>query len=452
MTPSATTSLQLGSSYRQILAISLPISAALMVPFLNVTINNYFLSQLGESELGTAGITGVYFLVLAVIGNGLNNALQAIISRRAGENNADAIGRSFGQGMRIAVLFALTAIGITYLLAPGLLQYALYQQEVEARTLGFLKIRVWGLPFLYLFQMGNALLVGTTHSRYLIFGTAAETVVNVVLDYGLIFGNLGLPRLGFNGAAWASVAAEATGCCTVLLVIVFKGLHRQFSLFRYLRPLPTESRLLLRTSAPLIGQYGISIISWLLFYFLMEHRGEQALAISNMMRNVFMLTGIFTWAFASTTNTMVSNIIGQQRNHEVLPLIRKIMCLSLLAAVVMIVLLLLLAEPLFRFYGLSESFVTHALPVLQVVCGGILVMSAGVIWLNAVTGTGQTRINLWIEVVAIIVYVAYVLWVLEYMHWSIVWGWASEIFYWGVIGVLAFVYMHSKRWQQQKAF
>lgn len=452
MTPPASANLQIGISYRQILAISMPITAALMVPFLNVTINNFFLSKLGESELGTAGITGVYFLVLAVIGNGLNNALQAIIARRAGENNPEAIGRSFGQGIRIALAFALLAIGLTYLFAPAILAYALHQDEVTARTLSFLKIRVWGLPFLYLFQMGNALLVGTTRSRYLIIGTATETLVNVVLDYGLIFGKLGMPQLGFNGAAWASVAAEATGCLTVLLVLVRKRLHLQFGLFRHMQLLQHESKQLLRTSAPLIGQYGISIISWLLFYVLVEHRGEQALAISNLMRNVFMLTGIFTWAFASTTNTMVSNIIGQQRNNEVLPLVQKIIRMSLLAAGVMIILLNVLAAPLFRLYGLSESFVTHAIPVLQMVCCGIFVMSAGTIWLNAVTGTGKTRINLLIEVVAIVVYTGYVFLVLEYLQLSIVWGWASELIYWGIIGLLAYLYMKSGRWQQKKAF
>lgn len=452
MTLSSSTNLQLRITYRQILGISMPITVALMVPFLNVTINNFFLSKLGESELGTAGITGVYFLVLAVIGNGLNNALQAIVSRRAGENNPEAIGKSFGQGIRIALIFAALAIGITLLFAPAVLPYALHQQEVEERTLSFLKIRVWGLPFLYLFQMGNALLVGTTHSRYLIIGMVAETIVNVILDYGLIFGKLGMPELGFNGAAWASVAAEATGCFTVLLVLVRKRLHLQFSLFRHLRVLPAETKQLLHTSAPLIGQYGISIVSWLLFYVLIEHRGEQALAISNMMRNVFMLTGIFTWAFASTTNTMVSNIIGQNRNHEVLPLVRKIMRLSMVAGVVMIVLLNLLARPVFQWYGLSDSFISHAMPVLQMVCGGILIMSAGTIWLNAVTGTGKTRINLLIEVVAIIVYVVYVYVVLEYLQLSLVWGWASELFYWGIIGLLAYGYMKNGRWQQKKAF
>lgn len=50
-----------------------------------------FLSQLGVKELGLVGLVGVYYLIFSAIGYGLNNALLAIMSRRAGENNRDAI-------------------------------------------------------------------------------------------------------------------------------------------------------------------------------------------------------------------------------------------------------------------------------------------------------------------------------------------------------------------------
>ncbi|HMO32175.1 MAG TPA: MATE family efflux transporter [Lacibacter sp.] len=444
-----TNKLQLNTSNRQILSLSLPISIALVVPFLNFSINNFFLSRLGESELGTAGITGVFFLVLAVLGNGLNNALQAIISRRAGENNASAIGETFGQGLRIALFFAAGAILLTWLLAPFFLSGMLRHQEVEERAVNFLLIRVWGLPFLYLFQLCNALLVGTTNSRYLIIGAAAEAAVNIVLDYGLIFGKLGLPRLGFNGAAWASVLAEAVALGVVLLVIHRKKLHRQFRLFDSFRLLPDLTRLLLKTSAPLIGQYSISIISWLFFYIFLEHQGERSLAVSNIMRNIFSLTGIFTWAFAATTNTMVSNLIGQNRQEEVTGLIRKIMQLSLLSAVLLLVFLNIFARPILSLYGLSDAFIATGVPVLRVVSAGILVMSISVVWLNAVTGTGHTTVNLLIEALAIVLYMCYVYLVLEHLQLGLLWGWASEILYWGVILLLAWGYMRSGRWQKK---
>ncbi|MCH5687396.1 hypothetical protein LWM68_25905 [Niabella sp. W65] len=77
-------------------------------------------------------------------------------------------------------------------------------------------------------------------------------------------------------------------------------------------------------------QFVLSVSAWLLFYVLIEHHGERELAISNTMRNIFAVFGIFTWSYANTTNMMVSNIIGQQRQEEVLYLVRKIAWLSFL--------------------------------------------------------------------------------------------------------------------------
>jgi Na+-driven multidrug efflux pump len=138
-----------------------------------------------------AGITGVYYLVFGAIGFGLNNGLQALIARRAGENRPEEIGKLFSQGVRVAMVIALIGILITYFVAPPVLKYALKNEVYRDTIIRFLKIRVWGLPFLYLYQMRNALLVGTNQSRYLIIGTLAETITNIILDYGFIFGNLG---------------------------------------------------------------------------------------------------------------------------------------------------------------------------------------------------------------------------------------------------------------------
>jgi MATE family multidrug resistance protein len=201
--------LRLNTSYRQILFMALPISLAMLVPQINFITNNIFLGMLGEQELASAGITGVYYLIFAVIGNGLNNGLQALIARRAGQNLPKEIGRLFFNGVWVALGIAALGIGATYLFAPLVLRTFIHDPLIADQVIDFLLIRIWGLPFLYLYVMRNALLVGTNQTRFLVWGTLAEALVNIVLDYGMIFGHWGLPAIGFNGAAYASIIAEA---------------------------------------------------------------------------------------------------------------------------------------------------------------------------------------------------------------------------------------------------
>jgi len=441
--------LKLSTGYRSILNLALPISLAMLVPQINFITNNIFLAGLGQRELAVAGITGVYYLIFAVIGNGLNNGLQSLIARRAGQDRPQDIGRIFFHGIWIALAIAALGILVTLTIAPSILRASIHEAEISAQAISFLRIRIWGLPLLYLYVMRNALLVGTNQTRFLVWGTLAEALTNIVLDYGLIYGELGLPELGFNGAAYASIIAEGTGLVVIYAVIRMKGIHKTFAFFDNVKWDGSLAKLILIKSSPLIAQFSISIITWEYFYILMEHHGERSLAIANAMRNIFGLFGIFSWAFASTTNTMVSNIIGQGREDEVMTVVMKIVRCSFSISLVMFLLLNIWPEWFLSFYGQRDDFIRDAIPVVRVVSIALLMMSFGPVWLNAVTGTGNTTVNLLIEMITLFVYVIYVYLVLEYYQMSITWGWASEWVYWLSMFSMAYFYMKSGRWKNK---
>lgn len=441
--------LSLETNYRSILKLAMPISLALLVPQINFITNNIFLGGLSEHALASAGITGVYYLIFAVIGSGLNNGLQALIARRAGQNLPKEIGRLFYNGVWVAIAVAFAGICITYIIAPYILRSTIHDPVIAKQVIDFLLIRIWGLPFLYLYVMRNALLVGTNQTKLLVWGTLSEAVVNIVLDYGFIYGKLGMPNLGFNGAAYASIIAEASGLFVIYWVIHRKGIHQQFSFFEQTRIDFSIVKLILTQSLPLVLQFAISIISWEFFYILIEHHGARALAISNAMRNIFGLFGIFCWAFASATNTMVSNVIGQGREKDVMPLINRIVTMSFSIAVFLFALINIFPHFFLSFYGQDERFIAEAIPVVRVVSVALLLMSFGTIWLNAVTGTGNSKVNLFIELVTIVLYCVYVFVVMEWLNLPITWGWASEWLYWLSMFTMAYFYMKSGRWKSK---
>jgi len=405
---------------------------------------------LSEEALATASITGVYYLIFGGIGFGLNNGLQTLISRRAGENRPKEIGTIFQQGVFIALCIGVFGILFTYLAASSIFKATIQSESIYRDTVSFLRIRILGLPFLYIYQMRNALLVGINQSKLLVIGTAAEAVMNVFFDYALIFGKFGLPQMGFNGAAVASIIAEFTGMFVIFLVVHARGISQQFSLFhsfRYNRSLTVK---ILRLSGPLIFQMAISIISWFFFYVLVEHHGRTSLAISTTMRNVFGFFGVFNWAFSSAANSMVSNIIGQGKKELVMKLIVKIMSLSISISLVICLLLNLFPEVYFSIFGQGENFSAEGIPTLRVVTLALVLMSASTVWLNAITGTGKSNMTFFIELIAIVVYCIYAYWVLEVMRLSITWGWAAELFYWSLLGSLSFFYIRSGRWKQKE--
>ncbi|MFY7899046.1 MAG: MATE family efflux transporter [Chitinophagaceae bacterium] len=439
--------LRVGISNKQILKLALPISASIIVPQLNFIINNIFLGSISQQALAVAGITGVFYLIFAVIGNGFNTGLQSLIARKAGKNEIPAIASLLSNGISIAIITSCFGIAFTYFLAPSILKATLKDTSNVQMAVDFLRIRIWGLPLLYLYQLRNALLVGVNQSKFLIIGTAAEAVSNVFFDYVLIYGKLGFPVLGFLGAAYASIIAEAVGLISIFFVIRNNSMLKQITDFEGWRIDVEQIKLIFKQSLPLVLQFAISIISWEFFYILIEHHGQLDLAVSNTMRNIFGFFGCFTWAFASTTNTMVSNVIGQGLQEKVMELIYKIIRLSVLFAIIICILLNVFPHVFLSIYAQDEAFIQAGIPVLRIISVGLIVMSVSVVWTNAVIATGNTKVNLQIELVTIILYCVYVYVVLEVLFLSITWGWASELIYWTSLLIPSYWYIKSGKWK-----
>ena len=448
-TTAITPDLKVQVTNKQILSIAVPITLAILIPQINMLTNSIFLGNLSTEALGNAGITGVFYLIFAVAGHGLNNALQSVFSRYAGSDNPEAFKTILAQGIRICLQFAVAGILITWFIAPLILKQVAdpvaYPQEIS-----FLKIRIMGLPFLFLFQMGNAFLVASLNSRYLMIGFICEAGLNILLDFLLIKGRFGFPALGFNGAAVASVIAEFVGMVVVLIVLHRTGLKKQYGLLKCFVYDKVITKQILTISAPLMLQYVISVTTWLVFFILIEGlHDETAKAISNTMRNVFGLTGVFVWAFASTTNVMVSNLMGQKREDKVLEAINKIMLLSIGFCLAMCLLVNIFPTLFFGLFGQGKAFVQQGIPVLRVVSVGLMFMSIANIWLNGVTGTAKTRVNLMIEIVAITVYLIYTWYFIKVNYISLAIAWSNEVVYWSSIFIMSFIYLRSGRWKTE---
>jgi len=422
--------LRVDISYGQIFKMAIPISFAILIPQFNFIVNNIFLGHYSPDVMATAGITGVYYLIFTAIGYGLNNGLQTLIAKRAGENKPDEIGLVFNQGVLISLVIAAFGMLLTWAIIPQLFKIMLHDVGRQNQAIQFLNIRMWGLPFLYIYQMRNALLVGTNQSRFLVAGTLTECAANIFFDYVFIFGHWGFPELGFNGAAYASVIAEFVGMFVIYLVIRREGMIQRFGLFSSLSIHKRVAYEILNFSFPLIFQQACSIASWVYFFILLENQGTTSLQVSNAMRNVFGLFGSASWAFAATTNSMVSNILGQRLFPLFWKLIARISWISLSFTFVVCVVLNLFPIQFLSLFGQNKDFYDAGVPTIRVVSLAMFLMSISSIFLNALVATGNTRVSLFAEIFSLIIYVLYVYWALKIENLPVYLAWISEWIYW----------------------
>lgn len=441
-------SLKVDTSIKGIILLTLPISMAKLIPELNYLFNAAFLGHLGPKELALAGITGVYYLIFTAIGYGLNNALLSIMSRRAGEEKRDAIFSTLWHGLIVAFVLATIFVIFTMVFIHPLMIWVGIEKSGAQIAADFLDIRILGLFFLYFLQMQNAFLISLQQTKYLVIIAIIESVANLVLDYGLIFGRLGLPEMGFNGAAVASIISEFIGMVTVMLIIATMGIKHKFGILStYVVRLKTL-KLVFMQGFPLMSQLAISTGSWWVFFILVSRNftyDEQA--ISQTMRNLFGLGGVFSWAFGSSTNTILSNLIGQRREEEIFATIKKMYLISLSGMGIFVIVLNIFPSLFFDIFGQGKDFVDLGLPPLQVVSIAMMILCVGVIWLNAVIATGKTTVVFWIEFWGILAYLAFVWVVIEVLHLPLYVAWMSEWIYWISLFLLSYLYLKFGKWR-----
>jgi putative MATE family efflux protein len=432
-----------------IIRLALPITLALIIPQISFLTNTAFLGRLGERELGVNGITGIFYLTLSMVGYGLSNGIQVIMARRAGEGDYIGHGHAFKNGILLTSIFSICLVLISFWLAPLIFTNGLHDTENVRLSISYIRIRALGLPFLMLAQLANAFFISSSRSRYLIYGSLASTLTNIIFDYFLIFGKIGFTPLGLLGAAWASILADVAYCSTMYLIFYFHKLYEKYPLIGKGLDIKLTKRSL-KVASPLIVQYIFSIGGWQLFFIFVEHLGQRELAASQILRSIFGIVGTITWAFASTCNTMVSNLIGQGKKEEVLHLIAKIAKLSLSFTSVICVILLVFSDQFLALYRDDPALIDFARPSLYIITLATLIMAVSTVLFNGVVGTGNTVTNLCIEVTCVLTYIVYCYFIIEKYKMGLSWAWASEFVYWTSLLSISFLYLRSGRWKRKQ--
>ena len=289
--------------------------------------------------------------------------------------------------------------------------------------------------------------VGLTKTKVVTYTTLILAGFNIIFDYLFIFGNFGFPEMGIAGAALASSIAEAFALLFYVIYTHVNIKYSEFNLFRFKALSFNRMYAILKVSFPMMLQSFFSLSVWFVFFLFVEKLGETSLAVSNIIRSIFVVLMIPIWGFATATNTLVSYLIGLKRQDEVMPLIYKVIALCFVGVLAIVSFILIFKEPVFRIYTHDEKLIEMGIPVLYVIGCAAIVFSSSFILFNAVSGTGKTRSSLLIEVIVLFLYLIYAYSIINFLNANVTAVWTSEILYGTLLASLSFLYMKSNRWK-----
>lgn len=434
---------------KQIWLIAYPILISLVMEQMIGMTDTAFLGRVGEVELGASAIAGVFYMVIFMVAFGFSIGAQILIARRNGEQRYQEIGSLFYQGIYFQIGMATLMFVLSYFFSPLILKRIIASEHIYEAAVSYLHWRVFGAFFSFNAVMFRAFFLGTTQTKTLTLNSIVMVLSNVVFNYILIYGKLGFPALGIAGAAIGSSLSEL-----VSLVFFIVYTHRHIDCQKYgLNKIPafdfSALSRILNVSVWTMLQNAISISTWFLFFLYIEHLGERPLAITNIVRNVSGLLFMIMMAFASTCGSLVSNLIGAGHADSISSTIHQHIRMAYLLVLPLALLFAIFPEVILGIYTDMNDLKQASIPSLYVMCVSYLVLVPANVYFQSVSGTGNTRMAMALEMLVLIIYVAYITYMILLLRCDVALCWTSEIVYGSFILLFCYIYMKRGKWKEK---
>ncbi|GGK07811.1 MULTISPECIES: MATE family efflux transporter [Parabacteroides] len=434
---------------KQIWQITYPVLISLLMEHMIGLTDTAYLGRVGEVELGASALAGVYYLVIYMLGFGFSVGAQVLIARRNGAHDYTRIGPVFMQGTLFLLLLAAVLFTASHLYSPLILRKLIGSDDVYRATMSYVDWRVYGFFFSFIAVMFRAFYVGITKTKILTANSVVMVLTNVVLNYILIFGKFGFPALGIAGAAIASSISEAVSVLFFIIYTWKKIDYKKYAMFSFVGIDFRMLKQILNVSVWIMVQHGIAFVGWFIFFVVMEHQGERPLAVTNVVRSISSFLFMFVNAFASTSSSLVSNLIGSGKSDQVLGLCGRMIRLCYFFVLPLAILIALFPDLVLRIYTDNPDLIQSSTPSLWVMLSSYILAVPAFIYFFSVSGTGNTQSALMIDMASIFVYVAYTFLVGIWLHADVAVCWTTEHVYNGML-LISFFYLWKGNWRNKR--
>ena len=361
-------------------------------------VDTAMLGRLSPAALAAAGIgTIAYFLVISTLG-ALSVGTQALTARRHGERNLVQCGQALDNSLALAFVLG----GIFTLLSPWLarsLSPALESGPEMGRLLReYMEYRFYGAAFALCNLAFAGFFNGIGKTKVRMTAAIIRTATNVLLDWLLIFGNLGFPKLGVKGAAIASTLATALAFLFYLGVSLGRGYRPTYRYFRPANVDLTWVGRIVRLSLPLMLRSLVGMGGYLAFFWIVGRIGTVEVAASNVIRSLLSVSWMFGSSMGVAATTLVGQNMGAGEYEEAESSGWEAVKLSIIFMGIIGALFLFFPSPLMRIYTDDLGVISAGIPVLRLLSIAQVFAAIGLVLSSALIGAGDMRFVLGVEV------------------------------------------------------
>ncbi len=289
---------------RTLIALSIPVLLSMTAEPLTALIDTAFIASLGSDAAaalgsGTAALSSLFWVF-----NFLHIGAQTEVAQAEGKGESGKRSQIASLSLTLALGFGIALILFIFPAASWLAALMDTPPESFDKALIYIQIRAFGAPAVLLMAVSFGLLRGIQDMRTPFYIALGVNVLNILLDWALIFGNANFPMLGVAGSALASTISQWLGALAGIWLTAKKlGLARRFSF--------NEAKNIIKIGGDLFVRTGL-----LTFFLALSTRAANGISVDagaahQAIRQVFLFTGLALDAYASTVQSLVGYFLGQ---------------------------------------------------------------------------------------------------------------------------------------------
>lgn len=387
---------QTEGGYREFLKIAFPLILSTAASSIQHFVDRMFLTWYSTEAMAAALPAGMTNFVLASFFMGIASYINTFVAQYTGAGLPRRVGPSLWQGGYLSAISAIASIGLFILSAP-IFNFIGHEPTVRNYEIVYFSTLCFGIPFLILSTSLSCFYSGQGKTWTVFNVNVGATAVNILFDYGLIFGNWGFPMWGIRGAAWATNIAQIFAAFVFCVLLLRRKYQREFATlsgWRFDRKLFER---LLRFGGPNGVTFMLDMMSFSMFILIIGRSGTVQLTATNLAFNVNILAFMPLMGAGIAVSTMVGQRLGQNRPQAAAYATWSALHLAQLYMCIMASAYLFVPE-LFLFpYGVGasgedfEAAKEMALQLLNIVAIYCVFDGIYMIFTSALKGAGDTR-------------------------------------------------------------
>jgi len=294
----------------------------------------------------------------------------------------------------------------------------------------------------------NGFYTGIGKTKIITIATVCMAITNIICGYIFIFGNFGFPALGIKGAGIATAIADTVLFLVYVIHFFYYKQPKKYNAFTFQFISLKQIWSIIKLSSPIVLQNLIGIGSWWYFFLSVEKIGEHELAVSGILKSLFVFIGIPVWSLASTSNTVISNIIGQGRINDVVPALKKVLVVSVGISLSINLIIVLFPHQILSLFTNDTQIIKDTIAPFYTLMIALLFFSSGMIMNFGITGTGATFIPTIVEVFCCLFYVLYCYYFVQLKQSELYICWGCEVVYWLSLLTFTTIYWITGTWKK----